>query len=313
MPLHLRLFRSGVSDIKNMFDKKIEEHKRAQMENPFSEWQGAGRSRRLSKDDTGYGKPIPGSHTERRSQAAQAHMMMDIRYLCDMIWDCSEWRSPDGRAAITFGKLFKLYIVISDKVVGTLLRARKHGFVYFDGEMLYQRRDDDKVIELARSINTIRARFGQKTLLTGGGEAEPWGTGDYEDDDLPPDTIDRRNSLPGGPVNTTSMAFPTARRHSMPHTSPLTGSQKRIFARKMSLEEEVLEETQTEIQEGAEEDDNEAGEEQDEREDTEREASAAHKAMTTECRPDSSTENEEPRDNTEGQSDLPQPEEDHTL
>ena len=33
---------------------------------------------------------------------------------------------------------FQLYNAISDKVVGTLLRARKHGYVYFEGEMLYQ-------------------------------------------------------------------------------------------------------------------------------------------------------------------------------
>ncbi|XP_042230212.1 actin-binding Rho-activating protein-like [Homarus americanus] len=196
MPLDLRLFHAGVSDMKNKFDKKIEEHKQAQLENPFSEWEGAGRTRRLSKEDIGYGKPLPGSKSELRSQAAQAHIMMDIRYLCDMIWDCSEWRSPDGRAAITFGKLFKLYIAISDKVVGTLLRARKHRFVQFEGEMLYQRRDDDKVIELARSINTIRARFGQKPHVTGGGEVQPWGTA--EDDDEPPGTILRRNSTPGG-------------------------------------------------------------------------------------------------------------------
>lgn len=41
--------------------------------------------------------------------------------------------------------------VISNKVVGILIRARKHGFVDFEGEMLYQRRDDDKVIRLLKS------------------------------------------------------------------------------------------------------------------------------------------------------------------
>ena len=39
---------------------------------------------------------------------------------------------------------------------------------------VYQRRDDDKVIELARSINTIRARFGQSPLVLGGGVVEAW-------------------------------------------------------------------------------------------------------------------------------------------
>lgn len=41
--------------------------------------------------------------------------------------------------------------MISDKCVGILLRARKHGFVYFDGEMLYQRRDDNVIIKLIKS------------------------------------------------------------------------------------------------------------------------------------------------------------------
>lgn len=42
--------------MKNMFDKKVEQHKQAQLENPFSEWEGAGRVRRLSKEDIGYGR-----------------------------------------------------------------------------------------------------------------------------------------------------------------------------------------------------------------------------------------------------------------
>ncbi|MPC41028.1 Actin-binding Rho-activating protein [Portunus trituberculatus] len=107
MPLDVRLFHSGVGSMKDMFNKKVEEHKQAQLENPFSEWEGAGRVRRLSKEDIGYGRPAPGSKSEQRSQLAKAHVMMEMRYLCDMIWDCAEWRCPDGRAAITFGKLFK--------------------------------------------------------------------------------------------------------------------------------------------------------------------------------------------------------------
>nr|XP_027210350.1 uncharacterized protein LOC113803737 [Penaeus vannamei] len=217
MPQNLRLFHPGVSGMKNMFDKKVEEHKQAQLDNPFSEWEGAGRTRRLSKEDIGYGRPLPGSQSEKRSQAAQQHIMMEIRYLCDMIWDCSEWRSPDGRAAITFGKLFKLYIGISDKVVGTLLRARKHGFLHFEGEMLYQRRDESKVIELTRPYNTIRARFGQKPVLTGGGEVEPWADGD----DAPlVDSIPRRNSLPAAASRKLSLCpLPNPRRSSLPYTS----------------------------------------------------------------------------------------------
>lgn len=34
--------------------------------------------------------------------------------------------------------MLQIYNTISDKCVGNLLSARKHGFVSFEGEMLYQ-------------------------------------------------------------------------------------------------------------------------------------------------------------------------------
>lgn len=60
---------------------------------------------------------------------------------------------PEGgaEAQIKFGDLFRMYQVISNKVVGILIRARRHGYVDFEGEMLYQRRDDDKLIRLLKS------------------------------------------------------------------------------------------------------------------------------------------------------------------
>ena len=42
--------------------------------------------------------------------AAQAHVMTEIKYLIDMIWDIAEWKNHDGRAAVTFGKLFHVRI-----------------------------------------------------------------------------------------------------------------------------------------------------------------------------------------------------------
>lgn len=55
-------------------------------------------------------------------------------------------RQADGSYVIKFGKLFNAYTRISDKVVGMLVRARRHGFVKFEGEMLYQRQDEDVLI-----------------------------------------------------------------------------------------------------------------------------------------------------------------------
>uniref|UniRef100_A0A8D0C7C0 Costars domain-containing protein n=1 Tax=Salvator merianae TaxID=96440 RepID=A0A8D0C7C0_SALMN len=61
------------------------------------------------------------------------------------------WRGPkgrDGHVRITFKQLFDRYVTISNKVVGVLLRARKHGLVDFEGEMLWQGKDDDVIITL---------------------------------------------------------------------------------------------------------------------------------------------------------------------
>jgi hypothetical protein len=49
---------------------------------------------------------------------------------------------------IDFKTLFVIYNAISNKLVGLLLRARKTGLVDFEGEMLFQGRDDHKMIKL---------------------------------------------------------------------------------------------------------------------------------------------------------------------
>ena len=56
--------------------------------------------------------------------------------------------------AISFGHIFSIYVAISDKVVGLLLRARKHGLVDFEGEMLFQHRDEGVMILLRREPRT---------------------------------------------------------------------------------------------------------------------------------------------------------------
>ena len=60
------------------------------------------------------------------------------------------------------------------------MRARKKGLVAFEGEMLFQRRDDDKWIELCQNINTIRHSHGRDPDVVGGGEVVEWGQ-DEED------------------------------------------------------------------------------------------------------------------------------------
>ncbi len=47
------------------------------------------------------------------------------------------------------------------QVVGMLMRARRHKLVSFSGEMLYQRRDDDKVITLLKPLREIELMYSQ--------------------------------------------------------------------------------------------------------------------------------------------------------
>ena len=64
----------------------------------------------------------------------------------------------------------QIYNRINDKVVGLLIRARKKDLLSFEGEMLYQGKDDDEWIILTRSINSIREYFGRDGDIPGGGD-----------------------------------------------------------------------------------------------------------------------------------------------
>lgn len=82
-----------------------------------------------------------------RGIKAHNHISNEIVELCSVIRQIGIEKS-DGSYIVSFGELFQTYTVISNKVVGVLLRARKHGLVDFEGEMLFQRRDDKKIITL---------------------------------------------------------------------------------------------------------------------------------------------------------------------
>ena len=119
--------------------------------NPFAEkWDAV-------SGKEGYGRPPEGSLTEARGIKAHIHVHKEIVQLCDIIRSHGE-EVEDGYV-IFFGPLFRMYISISNKVVGILLRARKQGFVDFEGEMLFQGRDDKVPILLRRhprDTNVVR-------------------------------------------------------------------------------------------------------------------------------------------------------------
>ena len=109
----------------------------------------------LSKTDPNYGTPVAGSKTEARGKQAHQRISREIVELCAVIED-NGIRIDENKSSITFGRLFEIYTVISNKVVGVLLRARKYGFVTFEGETLFQRQDDHVVITLLLPTSKVK-------------------------------------------------------------------------------------------------------------------------------------------------------------
>lgn len=146
---------ASVKDLKENWQKWSNEQQEYQKHNPFSH---DTRPRVVvpQKGQDDYGKPPQGSMTEQRGKDAHIHISREVQELCEAIRNIGEpgLRDTDGsgsvRTVITvrFGKLFEHYVTISNKLVGILLRARKQRLVDFEGEMLWQGKDDHIVITL---------------------------------------------------------------------------------------------------------------------------------------------------------------------
>uniref|UniRef100_A0A914WH46 Costars domain-containing protein n=1 Tax=Plectus sambesii TaxID=2011161 RepID=A0A914WH46_9BILA len=133
------------------FNKTAADTDRKLGKNPFSDTYNQPVHK---KTDPSYGRPEAGSATERRGIKAGNHVGHEILQVCEVIDTAGE--AVEGYKMVTFGHLFGVYSRISDKLVGMLLRARKYGLVHFEGEMLYQRQDDHKIITLLKPIDAIR-------------------------------------------------------------------------------------------------------------------------------------------------------------
>lgn len=138
-----------MGDLRSTWLRWAEDHIEKQKLNPFSEDfdYDYAMTFRLKKGDRGYGRPKEGSKSAERGERAQKHVRREIDELCYIISDLGA-QGKDGKTIVTFGQLFDRYVTISDKVVGILMRARKHGLVDFPGEMLWQGQDDHVLITL---------------------------------------------------------------------------------------------------------------------------------------------------------------------
>ncbi|XP_043213756.1 actin-binding Rho-activating protein-like [Amphibalanus amphitrite] len=101
-------------------------------------------------------QPLPPVvHNEKKGLFGVKNAHAELIELINMIYE-EGFKYDDGTVAIPFGILFQCYSVINNRVVGLLGKARKYGFVYFEGEMLYQVKDDHKPIMLMKPIEVIR-------------------------------------------------------------------------------------------------------------------------------------------------------------
>ena len=138
-----------------LFNAKAETTQKEWDRNPYS----GNYTRPVYKTtDERYGRPEEGSLTERRAKAGGEYVLREMIFLCECINKYGT-PQPDGTVTITFGLMFDLYSTYSESLVGMLLRARKHGCIHFEGEMLYQRQDEKKIITLLNSIQEIQEKF----------------------------------------------------------------------------------------------------------------------------------------------------------
>ena len=108
-------------------------------------------------------RPKPGSLTEFRGMKANIQVYQEMIDLCAIIeTEGSPVEGEPELRQILFGELFQIYVHINDKVVGLLLRARKHELLTFEGEVLFQKFHDDVPIYLLRPFKRIKEIMTEK-------------------------------------------------------------------------------------------------------------------------------------------------------
>lgn len=159
-------FKSKISN----WDARAKAHSEYQASNPFSGAWSSTHGKTAAVDDPEYGRPKAGSRTAIRGAQAHAHVSSEIVTLAEVLrrvgneaYDgCIEVSSLNCLCVTelvchvqrylplqtTFGDLFSAYERISNKLVGILLRARRQDIVDFEGEMLFQGRDNHVIIRL---------------------------------------------------------------------------------------------------------------------------------------------------------------------
>jgi len=85
--------------------------------------------------------------SDQRSKEANEKLNFEIWEICDTIQTIG-LPDDDGGFMVEFGELFDTYSTVSSQTVGLLIRARRRGLVYFEGETLLKGKDDFEIVTL---------------------------------------------------------------------------------------------------------------------------------------------------------------------
>ncbi|GBG34919.1 Actin-binding Rho-activating protein [Hondaea fermentalgiana] len=95
-----------------------------------------------SDDGDMFDKQLRAVGEEERLQAASAWIEFETNRLLEIIKDIG-YEDEYGRSVATFKDLLDVYEDISDTLVGILIRAKRAGKVYYEGDMLFEIEHDD--------------------------------------------------------------------------------------------------------------------------------------------------------------------------
>ncbi|XP_022208315.2 actin-binding Rho-activating protein [Drosophila obscura] len=146
---------TSVSSRITLFNKRAEEHQNWMVINPFAHYTVREMPKRLIRQED-YGHAPAGSRSEQRSQLAHAQALQEVLQLCEEIHKLGQPSPKTGQMGLSFGELFERYTSISEKLMGTLLAARRQGYVAFEGETLFQGKDEQVPVCLLRSFDELR-------------------------------------------------------------------------------------------------------------------------------------------------------------
>ncbi|XP_039250361.1 actin-binding Rho-activating protein-like [Styela clava] len=137
---------STVTSLSQKWNEHTNDFVEKQKVNPFSGRYEAENRPKWTKGDPGYAQPV--GTTAVRREKANKYIDKELDMLISVMRSMADTDARSGIRYVTFGPLFQRYTKISSNLVGILIRARKRNLVDFDGEMLWQRRDDDVIITL---------------------------------------------------------------------------------------------------------------------------------------------------------------------